>query len=79
MRWNSVGRCGPNLWIIMIVPTKSTRFLTDNFQRIYMYGYDSCDTLYDYHIQDFMIMHLPLCARSIMTGVFITDISTVSV
>ena len=36
VRWNSVGRCGPNLRIIMIVPTKSTRFLTDNFQRIYM-------------------------------------------
>ena len=31
VRWNCVGRCGPNLWIIMIVPTKSTRFLTDNF------------------------------------------------
>ena len=45
----------------------------------YRYGYDSCDTLYDYHIQDFMIMHLPLCARSTMMGVFITDISTVSV
>ena len=25
-----------------------------------------------------MIMHLPLCARSTMTGVFTTDISTVS-
>ena len=34
VRWNCVGRCGPNLWIIMIVPTKSTRFHTDNFQRI---------------------------------------------
>ena len=50
---------------------------------IKLYTKDSCGipvaACMSYHIQDFMIMHLPLCARSTMMGVFITDISTVSV